>query len=51
MICYLLDFRPFQIVFFEGVHQFWASVAKGEGGREAEGDGVGGGEVSRVAPQ
>ena len=29
--------------FFEGVHQFWASVAKGVGGWEAEGGGVGGG--------
>ena len=28
--------------FFEGAHQFWASVAKGVGGREAEGGGWGG---------
>ena len=38
---YLLDLRPFQIVFFEGAHQFWASVAKEVGGWEAEGGGVG----------
>ena len=28
--------------FFEGAHQFWTSVAKGMGGREAEGGGWGG---------
>ena len=32
-ICYLLDFRPFQVV-FEGAHQFWASILRGwAGGR------------------
>ena len=37
-VAYLLDLRPFQIVFLK-VH---ASVAKGVDGREAEGGGLGG---------
>ena len=54
-ICYLLDFGPFQVI-FEGARQFWASVAKGVGGREVR---VGMGwevataceKLSREAPQ
>ena len=41
-MCYLLDFRSFQVV-FEGAHQFWASILRGwVGGREAGARGWGG---------
>ena len=43
-MCYLLDFRSFQVI-FEGAHQFWASILRGGwvGGKQGRGGGEGGG--------